>query len=144
MKGSKKVETVVQSISSLTHSYTIMAGITMEFKLLPLYILFKEHTKNGDWPPTLKEQIIRNMVIFFIEIDSVGWRRQRGQEFHPLMILTKNVKILQNFLIFLVFHKNFENFQTKRLCLFFVFGTIYVFWGNFFKTERFICWSKMF
>lgn len=64
IKGSKKVEAVVQSISSLTHSYTIMAGVTMDFKLLPLYILFKEHTKDGDWPPTLKENIIANMVFF--------------------------------------------------------------------------------
>lgn len=68
IKGLKHVEAVIQSSSSLTHSYTVMVGITLNCTLLPFYICFQESTKDGNWPPTLKDRIVANMVKEFSEL----------------------------------------------------------------------------
>lgn len=62
-KGSKKVENVVQSISSTTHSYTIQPTISAEGQLLsPLFMVLKE-TK-GEFGPIVKQNLFKASNIY--------------------------------------------------------------------------------
>ena len=62
-KGVKKVETVVQSISATTHSYTIQPTISADGRLLsPLFIVLKETT--GTFGPRVQENMFKASNIF--------------------------------------------------------------------------------
>ena len=56
--GQKKVECVVQSVSSTTHSYTIQPTVTANRRLLsPLFIVLKE--KYGQFKSTMEKTLFR-------------------------------------------------------------------------------------
>ncbi|XP_011858199.1 PREDICTED: uncharacterized protein LOC105555765, partial [Vollenhovia emeryi] len=62
-KGVKKVESVVQSISATTHSYTIQPTISADGRLLsPLFITLKEIT--GTFGPRVQETLFKASNIF--------------------------------------------------------------------------------
>ncbi|XP_071577354.1 uncharacterized protein [Temnothorax nylanderi] len=62
-KGIKKVESVVQSISATTHSYTIQPTISADGRLLsPLFITLKEVT--GTFGPRVQETLFNAPNIF--------------------------------------------------------------------------------
>ncbi|XP_071577242.1 uncharacterized protein [Temnothorax nylanderi] len=62
-KGVKKVESVVQSISATTHSYTIQPTISADGRLLsPLFITLKEVT--GTFGPRVQETLFNAPNIF--------------------------------------------------------------------------------
>ncbi|EFN77720.1 hypothetical protein EAI_08664, partial [Harpegnathos saltator] len=62
-KGTKKVQTVVQSLSSTTHSYTIQPTITADGRLLsPLSIVLKE--VGGIFGPRVQENIFKARNIY--------------------------------------------------------------------------------
>lgn len=68
--GVKIIEATVQSISSTTHSYTIMPLISASGKLLsPLYIVLKEAT--GTFGPMVQETLFRPVNIY-IEASKSG------------------------------------------------------------------------
>ena len=57
-EGQKKVECVVQSVSSTTHSYTIQLTVTANGRLLlPLFIVLKE--KGGKFGSTVEKTLFR-------------------------------------------------------------------------------------
>jgi len=59
----KTVEAIVQSVSSTTHSYTIMPIISASGRLLsPLYIVLKEST--GTFGPRVQETLFRPVNIY--------------------------------------------------------------------------------
>ncbi|XP_032682282.1 uncharacterized protein LOC116849335 isoform X2 [Odontomachus brunneus] len=61
--GVKTVEAMVQSVSSTTHSYTIMPIISASGRLLsPLYIVLKEST--GTFGPRVQETLFRPVNIY--------------------------------------------------------------------------------
>jgi len=61
--GVKTVEAIVQSVSSTTHSYTIMPIISASGRLLsPLYIVLKEST--GTFGPRVQETLFRPVNIY--------------------------------------------------------------------------------
>lgn len=63
IKGTKKVESVVQSISATTHSYTIQPTVSADGRLLsPLFIVLKE--VGGTFGPRVQETIFRASNIF--------------------------------------------------------------------------------
>lgn len=58
----KKVERVVQSVSSITHSYTIQLTISCNGRLLsPLSIVLQE--PSGTFEPRMKENLLRALNI---------------------------------------------------------------------------------
>ncbi|XP_032691723.1 uncharacterized protein LOC116854168 [Odontomachus brunneus] len=62
-KGTKKIESVVQSISATTHSYTIQPTISADGRLLsPLFIVLKEVT--GTFGPRVQETMFKAPNIF--------------------------------------------------------------------------------
>lgn len=62
-RGSKKVENVVQSISSTTHSYTIQPTISAEGKLLsPLFMVLKE--PKGEFGPIVVKKLLQAPNIY--------------------------------------------------------------------------------
>lgn len=64
-EGEKKVECVVQSVSSITHSYTIQPTISAEGKLLsPLFIVLKE-TK-GEFGPRVEKALFQAENVFVL------------------------------------------------------------------------------
>lgn len=63
MEGSKKVECLVQSVSSTTHSYTIQPTINADGKLLsPLFIVLKE--AKGEFGPRVEKELFRPENVF--------------------------------------------------------------------------------
>ena len=55
-EGQKKVDCVVQSVSSTTHSYTIQSTVTANGRLLsPLFIILKE--KDGQFGSTVEKTL---------------------------------------------------------------------------------------
>lgn len=57
-EGTKKIECIVQSISSTTHSYTIQPTINANGKLLsPLFIVLKE--AKGEFGPRVEKELFR-------------------------------------------------------------------------------------
>lgn len=69
-RGSKTVESVVQSVSSTTHSYTIQPTISADGKLLsPLFLVLKEQT--GEFGPRVSEGLFRPSNVF-IEASKSG------------------------------------------------------------------------
>jgi len=62
-QGVKTVETVVQSQSAITHSYTIMPTISASGQLLsPLYLVLKE--TSGSFGPRVEETLFRPANVF--------------------------------------------------------------------------------
>ncbi|EZA55677.1 hypothetical protein X777_04186 [Ooceraea biroi] len=70
--GVKTVEAMIQSISSTTHSYTIMPIISASGRLLsPLYIVLKEST--GTFGPRVEETLFRPVNIYIqIQASKLG------------------------------------------------------------------------
>jgi len=61
--GVKTVEAIIQSVPSMTHSYTIMPIISASGRLLsPLYIVLKEST--GTFGPRVQETLFRPVNIY--------------------------------------------------------------------------------
>lgn len=57
-KGTAKVESLAQSLNSLTHSYTIQPTIAADGRLIsPLYIVLKE--KDGKFGPTIEKNLYK-------------------------------------------------------------------------------------
>ena len=62
-EGQKKVECVVQSVSSTTHSYTIQPIVTANGRLLsPLFIVLKE--KDGQFGSTVEKTLFRPTNVY--------------------------------------------------------------------------------
>lgn len=62
-KGEKTIETVIQSLSAMTHSYTIMPTISANGQLQsPLYLVLKE--ASGDFGPRVEETLFRPANIY--------------------------------------------------------------------------------
>ena len=63
IKGTRRVECVVQSISSTTHSYTTQPTICAHEKLhSPLYLVLKE--PSGKFRPIVQETICQPINVF--------------------------------------------------------------------------------
>ena len=61
--GTKTVEAVVQSLSSITHSYTIMPTISSNGRLLsPLFLVLKETT--GQFGPNVQKTLFRPINVY--------------------------------------------------------------------------------
>lgn len=63
-RGEKSTEAIIQSFSSLTHSYTIMPLLSMEGKLLfPMLICLQETT--GSFGPNVQQTMLKpdNLMI---------------------------------------------------------------------------------
>ena len=74
-KESKKVESVVQSASATTHSYTIQLTISADGRLLsPLFIVLKEDS--GTFGPRVQETMftVSNIFVTALEI----WKINSG------------------------------------------------------------------
>lgn len=62
-QGSKNVESVVQSLSSLTHSYTVQPTISADGKLLsPLFLVLKETT--GEFGPRVLKNLFQPSNVY--------------------------------------------------------------------------------
>jgi len=67
--GAKTVEAMIQSISSTTHSYTIMPIILASGSVLsPLYIVLKEST--GTFKSRVQETLLRLVNIYIESLKS--------------------------------------------------------------------------
>lgn len=63
VEGTKRVECLIQSISSTTHSYTIQPTISADGRLLsPLFLVLKEPT--GKFGPVVQETLFRPNNVF--------------------------------------------------------------------------------
>ena len=63
MQGTKKVECVVQSVFSTTHSYTIQPTITADGRLLsPLFMVLQE--ANGEFGPIVQKTLFKPTNVY--------------------------------------------------------------------------------
>ena len=68
-EGSKNVKSVVQSLSSLTHNYTVQLSTSVEGKLLlPLFLVLKEST--GEFGS--RNQNLFHSVNVYVEASKFG------------------------------------------------------------------------
>jgi hypothetical protein len=63
VKGQNKIECLAQSVSSMTHSYTIQPLISGDGRLLsPLFMILKEPT--GEFGPVIEKNIFRPTNVY--------------------------------------------------------------------------------
>ncbi|XP_025994126.2 uncharacterized protein LOC113004590 [Solenopsis invicta] len=92
-RGKQKIETLTQSISSMTHSYTIQPIISASGSLLsPLLIILQE--KDGKFGPQVEQNLFRADNVVALPSNSDSWSGQNSKQLETIDTLSKNIKIL--------------------------------------------------
>ncbi|XP_039313957.1 uncharacterized protein LOC113002706 [Solenopsis invicta] len=92
-RGKQKIETLTQSISSMTHSYTIQPIISASGSLLsPLLIILQE--KDGKFGPQVEQNLFRADNVVALPSNSDSWSGQNSKQLETMDTLSKNIKIL--------------------------------------------------